>query len=99
MVPYYLTQFAVRINSGEAGIPKPAGDGTTLVQNVLYPVYFWASAIAVIIVIVAGFYYVTSNGNAQQVTRAKSAILGAVIGLIVVLLAFSITFIVLGGLS
>jgi hypothetical protein len=48
--------------------------------------------------VVAGFYYVTSNGNPQQVTRAKNAILGAVVGLIVVLLAFAITAIILGGL-
>ena len=64
----------------------------------MYPVYFWAGVIAVVVIVVAGFYYVTSNGNPQQVTRAKNAILGAVVGLIVVLLAFAITAIILGGL-
>jgi Ni,Fe-hydrogenase I cytochrome b subunit len=68
------------------------------VESVMYPVYFWAGVIAVVVIVVAGFYYVTSNGNPQQVTRAKNAILGAVVGLIVVLLAFAITAIILGGL-
>jgi len=64
----------------------------------MFPIYYWAGAIAVIVIIAAGFFYVTSNGNPQQVTRAKNAILGAVVGLIVVLLAFTITAIVLGGI-
>ena len=64
----------------------------------MYPVYFWAGVVAVVVIIAAGFFYVTSSGNPQQLTRAKNAIMGAVVGLIVVLLAFSITAIVLGGL-
>ncbi len=99
MIQYYFLQFAALINADKVGIPKTAGDQKTLVQNILYPTFFWASAIAVIIVIIAGFFYVTSNGNPQQVTRAKNAILGAVIGLIVVLSAFTITWIIIGGLG
>ena len=99
MIPYYFLQFAALIDANEVGIPKATSDQKVLVQNILYPTYFWASAIAVIVIIAAGFFYVTSNGNPQQVTRAKNAILGAVVGLIVVLLAFTITFIVIGGLK
>lgn len=40
-----------------------AGD---LVHNVLNIVYTWAGIICVIIIIIAGFYYVTSNGNADR---------------------------------
>lgn len=99
MIQYYLLRFVALIDADTVGIPKPASGEKALVQNILYPVYFWASVVAVIVVIIAGFYYVTSNGNAQQIARAKNAILGAVIGLVVVLSAFSITSIVLGGLS
>jgi hypothetical protein len=69
------------------------------VKNILLPVYFWAGVIAVIIIIVSGFLYVTSNGNPSQVTRAKNAIIGAVVGLIFVLIAFGITTMVLGAVS
>ena len=99
MIQYYFLQFAALLSADKVGIPTPASDQKTLVQNILFPTYFWASVIAVIIVIAAGFFYVTSNGNAQQIARAKNAILGAVIGLIVVLSAFTITWIVLGGLT
>lgn len=87
------------LNASNVGIPV-AGNGNdqAVMKSVMYPVYFWAGVIAVVVIVVAGFYYVTSNGNPQQVTRAKNAILGAVVGLIVVLLAFAITAIILGGL-
>ena len=84
------------VTATELGITKISGD---VVKNALTAVYFWAAAIAVIIIVIAGFYYVTSNGNAQQVTRAKNAILGAVVGLIVILSAFAITRFVLAGVS
>ena len=56
--------------------------------------YFWAGAIAVIIIIVAGFMYTTAGSNSQQITRAKNAIMGSVIGLVVILVAFGITNII-----
>lgn len=99
MLKYYLLQFATAvITPEEAGIPKPASSEAQLTKNILLPIYYWAGAIAVIVIIIAGFFYVTSSGNPQQVTRAKNAIVGAVVGLIVVLLAFTITAIVLGGI-
>ena len=90
-------RFGALLNASNVGIPVPGGGNDQVVmKSIMYPVYFWAGVIAVIVIIVAGYYYVTSNGNAQQVVRAKNAILGAVVGLIVVLLAFAITAIILG---
>ncbi len=88
---------AVLIDATSTGIPKPGGGSSTgLLKAVLMPVYFWAAVIAVIVIVIAGFMYTTSSGDAAQLTRAKNAILGAVIGLIVILCAFGITSIVLG---
>jgi hypothetical protein len=95
---YYLLQFAALINKSDINLPGPTSD-KDLVKNILLPVYFWAGVIAVIIIIVSGFLYVTSNGNPSQVTRAKNAIIGAVVGLIFVLIAFGITTMVLGAVS
>ena len=90
--------FAALIDASEVGIPKPnKGSDAGLIANVLNPVYFWAAVIAVIVIVVAGFMYTTSGGDPSKVTRAKNAILGAVIGLVVVLCAFSITWIVQQG--
>lgn len=92
-----LTYFADTIISADkVGLPKVSG---SVLQNVMNTVYFWGGVIAVIVIIAAGFLYVTSANNAQQITRAKNAILGAVIGLVVILLAFVITSIVINGVS
>lgn len=88
---------AALVTGSEIGITPPGGgDESGLIKNVLFPVYFWAGTIAVIIIVVAGFMYTTSGGDPAKLTRAKNAILGAVIGLVVVLTAFGITSIVLG---
>ncbi len=94
----FLTQFGALITRTQIGIAGPTSD-KGLVKSVLLPVYFWAGAIAVVIIVAAGFMYVLSNGNPQNVTRAKNAIIGAVVGLIIVLLAFGITNMVLKGVS
>lgn len=91
-----FTQFGALITRTQIGLSGPTSDAG-LVKNVLLPVYFWAGALAVIIIVAAGFMYVLSNGNPQNVTRAKNAIIGAVVGLIIVLLAFGITNMVLKG--
>ena len=98
MFKAHLYQLAALINSSDIGFNGPKSDAG-LVRNILMPVYFWASALAVIVIIVAGFLYVLSNGNPQQVTRARNAIIAALVGLVVVLLAFGITTIVIGGVS
>ncbi|NCU37966.1 hypothetical protein EOL96_02815 [Candidatus Saccharibacteria bacterium] len=96
MLHYYLLQLATAVvTPDEIGIPKPVEAG--LVNNVMFTVYFWSGTVAVIVLVIAGYFYTVSNGNQQQVVRAKNAILGAVVGLIVILLAFSITAIVAGG--
>lgn len=87
-----LYYYAALINQSNAGVPN--GDHFKLV-DILNAVYFWAGVIAVVVVIVAGFLYVTAASNSSQVTRAKNAILSAVIGLVIVLLAFGITNIVI----
>ena len=51
---------------------------------------------AVVVIVIAGFYYTLSQDNPQQVSRAKNAILGSVVGLAIILVAYTITNIVIG---
>lgn len=59
-------------------------------------VYSVAGIVAVITIIIGGFLYVTSNGEPEKIKRAKNAILYAVIGLVVVIMAFAITQLIIG---
>lgn len=58
-----------------------------------------AGAIAVLIIVIAGFRYIVSQGDPSQVSTAKNAILYAIVGLIVIMFAFAIVNFVIGGLG
>ena len=77
----------------------PMVSGEELFNNGLDIMYFLLGAIAVIIIIVAGIFYATSNGNSNTVVKAKNTILYAVVGLVIVLLAFTITQFITGRFS
>lgn len=74
------------------GACSVAGDeATTRINNVIRTIVNLLSAlvgvVAVIMIIVGGFRYITSGGNDTSVTSAKNTILYAIIGLVVVALA------------
>ncbi len=76
---------------GEAKIQERVG-------NVLRAVYTWVGVIAVVVIVISGIRYMTSQGNAETVKKAKAGIMYAVIGLIIVLAAFAITELILSAL-
>lgn len=82
----------------QVNIPTVNADGATL-QGVLNVVYLWAGAIAVLVIVIAGFFFVLSNGDVNQVTRARKAIISASVGLVVVVMAFAITQFILGNVG
>lgn len=75
-------------------IPKLSAD--TVLTNGLNLLYMIAGIIAVLVIIIAGYMYVTSQGDSAVITKAKNTILYAVIGLIIIFLAFAITWFVIG---
>lgn len=77
------------------GKSKNESDAQEVVKNVLSTVFTWLGIISVIVIIVGGVFYLTSQGEPDKIKRAKNAILYALIGLIVSLLAFAIVNFVL----
>jgi multisubunit Na+/H+ antiporter MnhB subunit len=54
-------------------------------------------AIAVLIIVIAGFRYIVSQGNPNEVTTSRNAIIYSLVGLIVIIAAYAIVnFVVLG---
>lgn len=70
--------------------------GASLLDGVLNLAYFASGTVAVIVLVIAGFMYVTSNGDPGKVKTAKNAILYTVIGIVFVLMAASIVAFVRG---
>ncbi len=80
----------------QAGVNKAGGsansgtDLTTFIQTIINVLLFIIGAVAVIMIIIGGLRYVTSNGDQTHVKGAKDTILYAVVGLIVAILAYAI---------
>lgn len=74
-------------------------DGRTLggfVKAIVNVLLFIIGAIAVIMIVVGGIKYTTSNGDSAGITSAKNTILYAVVGLVIALMAYAIVNFVLG---
>jgi amino acid transporter len=68
----------------------------TFIANIINILLFVIGAVAVIMIIIGGIRYVTSNGDQAQVKGAKDTILYSIIGLVVAILAYAIVnFVVL----
>lgn len=73
------------------------GESKTLgfVKNIISLLLVVIGIISVIVIIVGGIRFTTSNGNADQVKSAKNTILYAIVGLVVAIVAFPIVTFVL----
>ncbi len=94
-----LQNLAVKIDAKDVGVPVIAETSEkeqAAMASLLGTVYAWAAIIAVLVIVIAGYLYATSGGNAQQTKRAREAIIYAAVGLAIVLLAFVITQFVIG---
>ena len=77
---------------GNQNQPKLEDSIKTIVNLLL----FVLGAIAVIMIIIGGIRYTTSNGDASNTKGAKDTILYAVVGLVVAIMAYAIVNFVLG---
>jgi hypothetical protein len=85
---------AQTLDANQLNIPTISGDAG--IAGILNIVYFVAGIVAVIVIIIAGYTYTTSGGDAGSVKKAKNMILYAVVGIIVIMLAFIITQFIAG---
>jgi hypothetical protein len=77
------------LTGGSAGQCSDKNESTfnkyaTLIVNLLSVV---VGFVAVVMIILGGFRYITSGGNSENVTKAKNTILYGIIGLVIVALA------------
>ena len=68
-------------------------------QQISNTLIFLVGAIAVIMLIIGGLRYVTSNGEAASIKGAKDTITYAIIGIIVAILSFALVSFVIGRFS
>jgi hypothetical protein len=86
--------------SGGKSICGAKGDDlTSIMHNVVNTLLIVLGMIAVIMIVIGGIRYTTSNGDASQIKGAKDTILYAVIGLIVAIMSYAIVQFVLASVK
>jgi len=69
----------------------PQGTGLNQVMTwILNAVLIMAGAIAVIYLVYGGILYITAGGDAEKATKGRTAVINAIIGIIIILLALVI---------
>ena len=69
---------------------KDSDDANSMIKSVINTILIILGSVAVLMIVIGGIRYVTSNGEAAHVKSAKDTILYAVIGLVVAILAYAI---------
>lgn len=67
-----------------------------LIATVIDWALYISGAIAVVFVIIGGYRYLTSGGNEEQATTGRKTVINALIGLVIIMLAYVIVNVVVG---
>ena len=90
-----ITQLAI----GEPVEQVPGGNTLTDdVTGIISAVIAILGIICVIVIIIGGVTYMTSNGKAETVKKGKDTILYGIVGLVICVLAFAIVNFVIGNI-
>lgn len=64
---------------------------TTSFNDLIIPILTWvltlAAAIAVIYLVYGGILYITAGGDAEKATKGRTAVVNAIIGIVIILVA------------
>ncbi len=80
---------AIEINPGELDLNTSAPDDTT-VTELLRILFGVIAGVAVLIIVIAGLYFVLSRGNPEKSAKARNTIIYAAVGLATSVLATAI---------
>ncbi len=85
--------------SGQVGGTCTGGANSIndVMEAVLQIISVIAGFAAVVMIVIAGLKYITSGGDSNSISSAKSTLIYALVGVIVVVLAQSLVLFVLGG--
>src|SRR5579871_3935611 len=76
--------------AGSQGTTNPIAGPNGIINDAASILALIAGAAAVVMIIISGFKLVTSAGNAESISKARQRIIGSLVGLVVIALAWTI---------
>ena len=84
----------------QAGFPTGGLAGSAqggvipFIANIIDILLIVSGAIAVLFVVIGGFWYMTAQGNEEQAKKGRKTVVNAIIGIIIIILAYVIVNVV-----
>jgi len=83
--------------NADAAVCKAKGDNaSSMIQTVINILLYILGIIAVVMIVIGGIRYTTSNGDPGSLKTARDTIIYSVVGLVVAILAYAIVNLVVG---
>ena len=95
----YRILAVAKIDPSEIGYNEYIENDDAAIVSILNQVYIVAGMVAVITIVIAGLAYVASRGNAERTKQARNAIMGALVGIVIIISAFAVTQFVIWGVT
>lgn len=84
---------------GQAGFSEGGADLIQITGGIIAVLLSFVGVILIIVMIYAGFLWMTAGGSADQVKKARAMILNAIIGLVITMSSYAISAYVLDQLA
>ena len=96
------TDWETQLDRSASGFDTSAAGGKTnlavTVGNIIKTVLQFLGIILLILILYGGFLWMTSGGEEEKTAKAKKIITSAVIGVVIIVLAYAITYFVMNNL-
>jgi len=76
--------------SSISGLPKETTDVPTIVTNIINLILGFLALIAIVIVLIGGFEWMTAGGNDDKVKTAQKRLKYGLIGLVIIFVAYGV---------
>ena len=90
--------FGVDVVGGSTGLGGEGKDLRSVIGNIIKVALGFLGVVAVVIVLIGGFKYMTAGGSDEKVGDARKYIISGIIGLAIILSAYAITTFVISQL-
>lgn len=91
--------YGVKKVADDAGLPNTDKNISQLVGTLIRAVLGLVGTVFFVLMVYAGFMWMTSGGNSDRAGKARTLIIQAILGLIVIVLAWAITNFVISALQ
>ena len=90
LVAFIPPVFALELTNNMDNFQLGDSDPVEIITNIVTIVLAFLGLIAVIIILIGGFLWMTAGGNEDKVKKAKTMMIQGLIGLIIVLAAYGV---------